>query len=260
MVSQNVIHRAITLSPKPQRVKPPRLPSPLLGRSLAAPWPLLGRSLAASVMLSAALLRACNNSSSAAPEPLSGYITTSSAVLDNTTIDVKVLYPKLSIQVPSKSAKGDTTIQKFTVNPPDRKLIFFGKTTGNTIAIPAATLCDPVQNGYGPSERPKPCVLAKSSISLDVRSWTDAQGHAHADFSPNLRFNPSAPVPVKIYFEDRSLLNYSSVYIPFCSATTCVDEGASDPALTTYVSPNPKGGYWVHRMLRHFSGYNVTAY
>jgi hypothetical protein len=176
------------------------------------------------------------------------------AVLSNTSIDFSALYPRLSTQVPSLSYKGDTAVQKFTVNPPDGKLIKFGKTTGHVVAIPANTLCDPTKNPYGPTEWLKP-------ISFLVKSWTDAQGHAHADFSPDVRFNPAASAPVRIYFAETSLLSYSNVYIPFCTSLgACINESIGDSALTTYAAPHPSGGYWVYRMLRHFSGYNVTAF
>lgn len=47
---------------------------------------------------------------------------------------------------------------------------------------------------------------------------------------------------------------------PFLQLLNCIDESINDPALVTYATPHPKGGYWVHRILRHFSGYNVTAF
>jgi hypothetical protein len=215
----------------------------------------------AAVLAMTAGLAACTDSTAPTHSLRSGYLTSSTAVLSNTTIDFKALYPKLSKQVPSLTMKGDAALQKFTVNPPDGKLIEFGKTTGHVIAIPANTLCDPTKNVYGPWEWLKPCVLAKSSISFEVRTWTDALGQPHADFNPDIRFNPSAPAPVRLYFKQPLLTAFSTVYIPFCNASNvCVNEGASDPAQQTYVSPLSGGGYWVYRMLRHFSGYNVTAF
>lgn len=225
-----------------------------------APTSRLRRLSMAAAQLLTAGLAACSDSTAPTPNARSGYLTSSAAVLSNTTIDFKVLYPKMSKQVPSLSMKGDTSIQKFTVNPPDGKLIEFGKTTGHVVAIPPNTLCDPTKNAYGPTEWLKPCVLAKSSISFEVRTWTDAQGRPHADFSPDIRFNPSAPLPVRLYFKDLTLTNFSTVYIPFCNASNvCVNEGATDSLLQTYVSPLSGGGFWVFRVLRHFSGYNVWA-
>ncbi len=219
--------------------------------------------LAAGVMLLGAAVTACSDATAPdAVEPQrSGYLTTSAAVLKSGTIDFKVKYPKLSVQIPSVTMKGDTTIQKFTVNPLSGKRIEFGKNSGNVIAIPANTLCDPSTSTYGPTEWMKPCVLATSSISFEVRTWNDAQGRPHADFSPDIRFSPTAPQPVALYFQDPALTNYSSVYIPYCNAlNVCVKEEATDAFLTTNVTPLSGGGYWVYRNLRHFSGYNVTAF
>lgn len=219
--------------------------------------------LAAGVMVLSGALTACSDTTSpvASSPQMSGYLTTSAAVLRSGVIDFKVMYPKMSTQIPSMTTRGDTTIQKFTVNPPDGKIITFGKTSGHTIAIPANTLCDPKLNTYGPSEWLKPCVLAKSSISFEVRTWNDAQGRPHAEFYPAIRFSPTALLPVSLYFKDTQLTNFSTVEIPYCnSANTCINEGATDPLLRTYATPASGGGYWVFRALRHFSGYNVTAF
>jgi len=226
--------------------------------------PRIARSFAA-VVVSSLALGACADSTS--PTLNSGYITSaaavaSPAVLDGITLqDFKLLYPKLSTQVPAVKTRGDTTIQTFTVNPKSGKLIYFGKSSGHTIAIPANTLCDPSKNAYGPTEWMKPCILASSSISFEVRTWNDAGGQPHAEFAPNVRFNPTATDPVRIYFADNDLQNFSRVVIPFCNGSNhCVDESTTDAALTTYAAPHPKGGYWIYRTLRHFSGYNVTAF
>ncbi len=222
------------------------------------------RFLGLSGLLLATVITACSDSTgpdSVAGSAQSGYLTVSAAVLNTGLIDFKVMYPKLTVQIPSVSTMGDTTIQKFTVNPPDGKRIVFGKTTGHVIVIPGNTLCDPKSNTYGPTEWQKPCVLAKSSISFEVRTWNDAQGRPQAKFSPAIRFNPSAPQPVAIYFQDPTLANFSTVYIPYCDATNvCVKEEATDSYLTTKATPRIGGGYWVYRNLRHFSGYNVTAF
>lgn len=181
------------------------------------------------------------------------------ALLSSTTIDFKKLYPGLSTQVPSVSTKGDTTIQKFTVNPKDGKLIVFGKTTGHVIAIPANTLCDPKATSYGPTEWLNSCKLASASVSFEVHSWNDELGLPHAEFLPNIRFSPSAPDPVRIYFQAPQLQEYAHAYIPYCdSSNNCVKEDLTDSALETYVSPLSTGGFWVYRTLRHFSGYMVA--
>ncbi|MCC6773288.1 MAG: hypothetical protein IT360_19035 [Gemmatimonadaceae bacterium] len=226
--------------------------------------PRIARSFAA-VVVSSLALGACADSTS--PTLNSGYITSAAAVASPAVLDgamfedFKLLYPKLSTQVPAATTRGDTTIQSFSVTPKTGKLIYFGKKSGHTIAIPANTLCDPNKNAYGPTEWMKPCILATSSITFEVRTWNDAKGQPHAEFSPNIRFNPSAPDPVRLYFADNDLSDFSRVHIPFCdSSNRCIDESITDSELTTHAAPHPKGGYWIYRTLRHFSGYNVTAF
>lgn len=219
------------------------------------------RLAAAGVAFLTTLLSACQDATAPELNPVnSGYLTISAATYANSSIDFKKLYPKLTTQVPSRSTKGDTTLQKFTVNPENGKLIIFGKTSGHIIAIPPNTLCHPTNNTYGPTEWLKPCQLATASVRFEVRTWIGADGRPHADFSPDIRFDPSAPEPVRIFFQDPKLVSYNTVRIPFCSISLgCVDEGLTDSFLETYASPRVGGGFWVYRNLRHFSGYNVTA-
>ena len=211
-------------------------------------------------LTAAVAFTACSDTSATAPDRTLDQLRMSPATHTNGSIDFKTLYPKLSKQVPSRTMKGDTTIQKFTVNPPDGKLIEFGKNSGNVIAIPPNTLCSPTANSYGPTEWQNPCIHAKSSISFEVRSWKDAMGVPHADFLPKIRFSPTAAAPVVLYFQAPMLNDFTSVYIPYCNALNiCVNEGRTDAALETYVAPLNGGGYWVYRTLRHFSGYTVVA-
>lgn len=94
-----------------------------------------------------------------------------------------------------------------------------------------------------------------------MKTWKDVSGRPHAEFQPAIRFVPDPAKQVCLYFQDRALTDYSVVFIPYCNAAmVCTNEGATDPQLETYVSPLVGGGYWVYRTLRHFSGYNVTAY
>jgi hypothetical protein len=191
----------------------------------------------------------------------SGYLTTSAAVLSNKSIDVKKMYPTLSVAIPTKTTRGDTLIQTFTVDPKVGRLVQFGENS-NYIAIPAYTICDRNTAGYGPSEWLKPCTLATSSITFTVKTWkSTVTGRPHADFQPNVRFSPQALLPVSLYFRDPQLVNFSVIEIPYCDANNnCVNEGFSDYLQRTYAAPAIGGGYWVFRALRHFSGYNVTAF
>jgi hypothetical protein len=214
----------------------------------------------AALLCAALLAAACSGETALAPaSALQAPEQPAAAVFTNTLIDFKKLYPKLTVQIPSVTMRGDTTVQKFTVNPLDGKLIVFGKNSGNVVAIPANTICDPKLTLYGPATWLLPCTLAKSSVSFEVRSWTDATGTPHADFYPDVRFSPSAPVPVRLYLQVPATFNYADAYIPYCNAlNVCVNEELLDPELTSYVSPVKDVGYWVYRTLRHFSGYVVA--
>jgi hypothetical protein len=216
------------------------------------------RSLFAAIA-SAAALTACADST--APSLRSGYLTSSAAVYSSGTLDIKSMYPKLIEIVPSLVTQGDTTVEKFAVKPNEGRLIKFGKGKGHQIAIPPNVICDPKTTAYGPTEWKKPCAIFTKQIDFTVKSWTDALGRSHADFSPDVRFNPAATFPVRIFFAETTLSDFTSVVIPYCSAPgVCVDESITDATQTTYAQTHPLGGYWVWRMLRHFSGYNVTAY
>jgi hypothetical protein len=213
----------------------------------------------------AATLAACSDASTLPTDATiarkkSGYLTTSAAIKQMLDINFSVLYPGLGIQNAVLSTKADTTVETFTVDNAKGSIVAMGS-SGNIIAMPAGSLCDPAKNTYGPTEWQKSCVLATAPINFTVKSWLDAAGHPHSDFQPSLRFSPDPTKNVRLYFQDRALSNYSVVYIPYCNAAgLCVNEEIGDPALTTYVSPITGGGYWVYRTLRHFSGYNVTAY
>lgn len=222
------------------------------------------RIFGAAVAMLALTLSACSDSNPTTPDSMasrSGYLTISAAVRTNAIINFSAMYPAMSLQLPVKSVRGDTTIQKFTVNPTVGSLIVFGTSSNDVIAIPPGSLCDPTKNTYGPTEWKNPCTPATTTVSFEIRSWKDSVQHPHAEFYPAMRFNPASAMPVTLFFQDPLMVNYTQVRIPYCNgANVCVDEGATDPELETYVTPLPYGGYYVYRKLRHFSGYNVTAY
>ena len=233
-------------------------------RTTAQPNRFTRRILGAAVAMLALTLTACSDSNPTTPDSKasrSGYLTISAAVKTNAIINFSAMYPSMSLQLPVKSVRGDTTVQKFTVNPAVGSLIVFGKSSNDVIAIPPGALCNPATNTYGPTEWKKPCTAATSTIIFEIRSWVDDDQHPHAEFYPAMRFNPASAMQVTLFFQDPLLVNYTQVRIPYCNgANVCVDEGATDPELETYVTPLPYGGYYVYRKLRHFSGYNVTAY
>jgi hypothetical protein len=191
----------------------------------------------------------------------SGYLTTSAAVKQLIDINFTLMYPGMGTQYPAVTMAADTMVEKFTVDPTKGSIVILGTTTQHIIAMPANALCNPNTNTYGPTEWLKPCTLATAPINFTVKTWKDVSGRPHAEFQPAIRFTPDDTKKVRLYFQDRDLANYSVVYIPYCNAAAvCVNEEVNDPAQQTYVAPLLGGGYWVYRTLRHFSGYNVTAY
>ena len=220
------------------------------------------RIVGLSALLLANTLTACSDATG--PEHVasrSGYLTISAAVLRNLPVNFDTQYPGLTWQAPTQRTSGDTVIQSFMVNVETGSLINFGGSSGHIVAIPANSICDPATTSYGPTEWLKPCEIAEDSINFEVRSWTDSLGVPHAKFSPDVRFSPNSTQSAALYLQDAALKSYSTVFIPYCNVTNvCVKEEDTDAALTTYASPLSGGGYWVFRKLRHFSGYNVTAF
>ena len=221
------------------------------------------RMLGLGALLLAATVTACSDATG--PDQIStarsGYLTTSAAVKTLLDINFAVLYPGMGTQYPAVTTLADTTVESFTVDPTKGSIVILGTTTQHIIAMPSNSLCNPSTNSYGPTEWLKPCTLATAPINFKVKTWKDAMARPHAEFQPAIRFTPDSTKKVRLYFQDRALSNYSVVFIPYCNAAMeCVNEGATDPQLETYVSPLLGGGYWVYRTLRHFSGYNVTAY
>jgi hypothetical protein len=220
------------------------------------------RFLGLGALVLATAITACSDATGPAPVAprRSGYLTTSAAIKEMVDIKFSILYPGMGTQNSALTYAADTVVEKFTVDNATGSIVIMNH-TGNIIAFPAQSLCDPATNTYGPTEWLKPCTLATGKINFTVKSWWDAAGHPHADFKPALRFVPDDTKKVRLYFQDAALANYSVVYIPYCNAANvCVNEETNDPALRTYVAPLLGGGYWVYRTLRHFSGYNVTAY
>ncbi|MBC7842849.1 MAG: hypothetical protein H7099_11075 [Gemmatimonadaceae bacterium] len=229
------------------------------------PFTSVRRLAGLSALVLAATLTACSDATG--PDQAdaglrrSGYLTTSAATKKLIDINFNVLYPGLATQYPKVSIVADTTMESFIVDPRLGSIVILGKKTEHIIAMPANALCNPKTNSYGPSEWLKPCTLATTPIRFTVKTWMDASGRPHAEFLPAIRFTPDSTKNVRLYFQDPALKNYSVVFIPYCNAgNLCLNEATHDPTLETYVSPLTGGGYWVYRKLRHFSGYNVTAF
>lgn len=208
--------------------------------------------------LAAALLLTACAESAMSPTPVNPGLapaTANPATLAADFVDINAQFgwlPKLS---PTKTMKGDTTIQKVTIDPKAGALVSFG--TDHKVVIYPWAICDLETSGYGPSYWLKTCTQETTPIAFTFKSWKNAIGRPAMHVSPNVRFVPGSLV--RIYFHDATLTNFSKLYIPYCTdAGSCVDEGATDSWQQTFYAPGVPG-YWVLRNLRHFSGYNVWA-
>jgi hypothetical protein len=152
----------------------------------------------------------------------------------------------------------DTTQFSITIDPWRSTSYNLGE--GNTLTFPAGSVCDPTKSTYGTGEWDKPCSASRSSVTVHVKAWLDAQGHPRVDFTPNLRFVPSL-LPtgwVQLTFGDYAASLDPFYNILYCrnENAACIDESKTDPSLLTV--RNPVTGK-VTRRIKHFSGYNVGA-
>lgn len=153
--------------------------------------------------------------------------------------------------------RSDTTTFTITIDP--RHTTYYNLGDGNSLTFPAGSVCDPHES-YGVTEWDKPCAAAKRTVAEHVSAWLDKDGHPRVDFSPNLRFVPSAQPNnwVVITFADYAASLDAWYNILYCPSITgaCYDESKTDASLVT--SRNPVTGK-VTRRIKHFSGYLVGA-
>ncbi|HEY5062492.1 MAG TPA: hypothetical protein VII52_13205 [Gemmatimonadaceae bacterium] len=152
----------------------------------------------------------------------------------------------------------DTDRFSITIDPSAKTSYVLG--TGNVLTFPAGSVCDPAQSSYGEGEWDKPCIVARTAITVTVKAWLDATGHPQTDFSPNLRFVPSTLSShwVEISFGDSRAAFDPRSAILYCRDphARCIDEAKKDPSLAT--TRDPLTGK-VMRRIKHFSGYLVGA-
>lgn len=139
-----------------------------------------------------------------------------------------------------------------------------------TVIYPRNAVCDPNRSGYGPDEWQKPCETLRKPIVMQAKFWVDEQGVAYADFSPDIRFDPSKKVWLVTYIPDvvgvtltdairsQYSINYT---VSIGQERFFVDDGAIDPALATAFGTqrNGTGNGYAWRRIYHFSGYYVRS-
>jgi hypothetical protein len=127
------------------------------------------------------------------------------------------------------------------------------------IHIPRGAICNPVTSTYGPSEWDESCPPAAGKITVTAVSLRDSSGRPRIDFTPAMRFVPSAKTNGWVYltFADRLASRERDARILYCGDdAVCVDETVDDATLMT--NRSTKLGT-VSRRIKHFSGYLVTA-
>jgi hypothetical protein len=133
---------------------------------------------------------------------------------------------------------------------------------GLTIDYPANAVCDPSVSSYGPTEWDTPCTTLTKGITVTAKFWTE-NGRTQADFSPDIRFDPSKDVYISTYMpalrgqpdNDDTRAKFSIWYSRRDGDTRYfIDDAANDPRLATHF--NLRNGK-ASRKIQHFSGYFV---
>jgi hypothetical protein len=149
------------------------------------------------------------------------------------------------------------TSADFTVGPQGG--VFF---VGNhAVVFPKKSICDPARSTYGDWDAACPTIGKPIRIHAEVR--TEA-GRTWVDFSPELRFAPSADpsgwVWMYMYTPEArgasgDLSRFNILYAETIGGVT-FDDAAGDPTLRTYV--DARTGISMRR-IKHFSGYTAWA-
>jgi len=160
--------------------------------------------------------------------------------------------------VPNKPGSSDTARFSFVIDPRHGSKFDFG--SNSYVSFPANSLCDPYSSSYGPGTWDDPCELATKRLTVNGKFWLDEQNHPRVDFSPEIRFVPSADPTgwVIINFADQAAADYFGTKILYCRDLKkgCVDESESDPTMVTVTDPITGQ---VRRRVKHFSGYSITT-
>jgi hypothetical protein len=137
-----------------------------------------------------------------------------------------------------------------------------------TIDIPPNAVCDPSSSSYGMGHWNEDCKATNNTVKVNARIWAN-EDRVVVDFSPSLRFVPSAVVTISTYLladvlagrvdlaaTPGALGKYELLYSPDLGVTKFHEPSAlSDPSLKTHIDL-VTGFMW--RRIKHFSGY-VTA-
>ena len=197
-----------------------------------------------------AALAGCSDNTFVAPSAQQDAATSSAPV---TMMMAPQGRPSLSL---TGTAPTNTTAD-FTVGP-QGGVFYIGN---HAVSFPKMGICDPKTSVYGEWDAPCKTIGKPIQIHAVVRN---ENGRTWVDFSPELRFAPSADpsrwVWMYMYTPDArgatgDLSRFNILYAQSIGGVT-VDDAASDPTLRTYV--DTRTGISVRR-IKHFSGYTASA-
>lgn len=157
--------------------------------------------------------------------------------------------------VVSQTTAGDTVTTVFMVGTNTSQLARFAIGNSSLIDFPFSTgsICNPATSSYGSSTWNSPCTAATSPVRITAKTWTNAQGRLVTDFQPAMRFKPGMSQSVVITLRAQGFQNWR---IDYCSATGCIDEARTDASLASTFNASNNS---ISRVIKHFSGYTVTA-
>ena len=139
-----------------------------------------------------------------------------------------------------------------------------------TVSFPGNSVCDPNLSTYGATEWDKNCTVLADGQSIKVHATISRTSTGLAvDFTPALRFSPSAKVTISTdvfasfilanqdYFRTHhsALSAFAILYSPSLGAKG-VSDFTTDRSVTTHVDLTT-GLVW--RRVKHFSGYSVVS-
>jgi hypothetical protein len=137
-----------------------------------------------------------------------------------------------------------------------------------TLQVPPNAVCDPSSSSYGNGHWDDDCTITDKTVSVHAKVWTK-DGRVYVDFSPALRFAPSAVVTLStnlaswtlagrtdLASQPNILAAYALMYSP--DGKNRIDEFhlLGDASLVTYI--NLTTGV-VRRRIKHFSGYLISS-
>ena len=162
---------------------------------------------------------------------------------------------------PVTAGLGAPEIYKFDITP-DGGTIALGDRF--TLDFPANAVCDPSSSSYGLGHWDEDCTATTRTISVTAKVWV-SDTRVLVDFSPSLRFAPSANVTIstdllapilagRFDLPSAALGKYELMYTPDFG-NSGQRETSVDPTVKTHIDLNT-GRVW--RRLKHFSGYYTT--